>query len=128
MMTATVDKPIRLWRNFRNLRRARLLHTIGVNRRTSALISRYVRLKSGNDGARLRSVVRWASDPRGAVASSLVVEAVSAFYQHAARRVVDLGERLRSWQPAGRRGTSWGPFRHHTSASPCGVPERSTCC
>jgi hypothetical protein len=45
------------------------------------------------------------------------LSAVSAFYQHATRHGVDLGELLRSWQPAGRRGTSWRPFLHHISKS-----------
>jgi site-specific recombinase XerD len=45
------------------------------------------------------------------------LSAVSAFYQHAARHGVDLGELLRTWQPAGRRGTSWRPFLHHISKS-----------
>ena len=31
---------------------------------------------------------------------------LSAFYQHAARSGVDLGELLVTWQPAGRRGTA----------------------
>jgi integrase/recombinase XerD len=43
------------------------------------------------------------------------LSAVSAFYQHAARHGVDLGELLVTWQPAGRRGTSWRPFLHHIS-------------
>ncbi|MBV9444870.1 MAG: tyrosine-type recombinase/integrase [Streptosporangiaceae bacterium] len=43
------------------------------------------------------------------------LSAVSAFYQHAARHGVDLGELLTTWQPAGRRGTSWRPFLHHIS-------------
>src|SRR5215218_5771937 len=45
------------------------------------------------------------------------LSAVSAFYQHAARHGVDLGELLTGWQPAGRRGTSWRPFLHHISKS-----------
>jgi len=45
------------------------------------------------------------------------LSAVSAFYQHAARHGIDLGELLTSWQPAGRRGTSWRPFLHHISKS-----------
>lgn len=45
------------------------------------------------------------------------LSAVSAFYQHAARHGVDLGELLRTWQPAGRCGTSWRPFLHHISKS-----------
>ena len=32
------------------------------------------------------------------------LSALSAFYQHAARHGVDLGELLRTWQPAGGRG------------------------
>ena len=40
---------------------------------------------------------------------------VSAFYQHAARHSVDLGELMIAWQPAGRRGTAWKPFLHHVS-------------
>jgi integrase/recombinase XerD len=43
------------------------------------------------------------------------LSAVSAFYQHCARNGVDLGDLLRTWQPAGRRGTSWRPFLHHVS-------------
>jgi integrase/recombinase XerD len=39
--------------------------------------------------------------------------ALSAFYQHAARSGVDLGELLVTWQPAGRRGAAWRPFLHH---------------
>jgi site-specific recombinase XerD len=41
------------------------------------------------------------------------LSAVSAFYQHAARNGVDLGELLVTWQPAGRRGAAWKPFLHH---------------
>ncbi len=43
------------------------------------------------------------------------LSAVSAFYQHAARHGVDLGELLTTWQPTGRRGTAWKPFLHHIS-------------
>jgi integrase/recombinase XerD len=43
------------------------------------------------------------------------LSAVSAFYQHAARNGVELGDLLTSWQPAGRRGTAWRPFLHHIS-------------
>ena len=43
------------------------------------------------------------------------LSALSAFYQHAARSGVDLGEFLVTWQPAGRRGTAWKPFLHHIS-------------
>lgn len=45
------------------------------------------------------------------------LSAVSAFYQHAARHGVELGELLTSWQPAGRRGSAWKPFLHHISKS-----------
>lgn len=45
------------------------------------------------------------------------LSAVSAFYQHAARNGVQLGDLLTSWQPAGRRGTSWRPLLHHISKS-----------
>jgi site-specific recombinase XerD len=45
------------------------------------------------------------------------LSAVSAFYQHAARHGIDLGELLMTWQPAGRRGTAWKPFLHHISKS-----------
>ena len=41
------------------------------------------------------------------------LSALSAFYQHAARNGVDLGELLVTWQPAGRRATAWKPFLHH---------------
>jgi integrase/recombinase XerD len=43
------------------------------------------------------------------------LSAVSAFYQHHARHGVHLGDLLRTWQPAGRRGTAWRPFLHHIS-------------
>lgn len=43
------------------------------------------------------------------------LSALSAFYQHAARHGVDLGELLTTWQPAGRRNTTWKPFLHHIS-------------
>jgi integrase/recombinase XerD len=55
---------------------------------------------------------------RGHCADSTVnrkLSAVSAFYQHQARHGVDLGDLLRTWQPAGRRGTAWRPFLHHIS-------------
>ena len=42
------------------------------------------------------------------------LSALSAFYQHAARQGVDLGELLITWGPAGRRG-GWKPFLHHIS-------------
>ncbi|MGO2933858.1 site-specific integrase [Microbacterium sp.] len=45
------------------------------------------------------------------------LSALSAFYQHAARHGVDLGELLRTWQPAGGRGSGWKPFLHHISKS-----------
>ena len=51
----------------------------------------------------------------GAATVNRKLSAVSAFYQHAARHGVDLGELLTSWQPAGRRGTAWRPFLHHIS-------------
>ncbi|MFJ8391146.1 site-specific integrase [Streptomyces sp. NPDC094438] len=44
------------------------------------------------------------------------LSALAAFYQHAARHGVDLGELLVTWQPAGRRRGSWKPFLHHVSA------------
>lgn len=43
------------------------------------------------------------------------LSALSAFYQHAARHGIDLGELLRTWQPAGGRGSGWKPFLHHIS-------------
>ncbi|GGP01087.1 hypothetical protein GCM10012280_71230 [Wenjunlia tyrosinilytica] len=43
------------------------------------------------------------------------LSAVSAFYQHAARHGVDLGELLTTWQPAGRHGSAWKPFLHHVT-------------
>ncbi len=45
------------------------------------------------------------------------LSAVSAFYQHSARNGVELGDLLRAWQPAGRRGSAWRPFLHHISKS-----------
>jgi integrase/recombinase XerD len=52
------------------------------------------------------------------------LSAVSAFYQHATRHGVELGELLTSWQPAGRRGTAWKPFLHHISK---GTPDAPGC-
>ncbi|MGO1665295.1 site-specific integrase [Corynebacterium variabile] len=43
------------------------------------------------------------------------LSALSAFYQHAARHGIDLGELLRTWQPAGGRRSGWKPFLHHIS-------------
>lgn len=43
------------------------------------------------------------------------LSALSAFYTHAARHGVDVGELLVTWQPAGRRGGGWKPFLHHIS-------------
>ena len=45
------------------------------------------------------------------------LSAVSAFYQHAARNGIGLGDLLTSWLPAGRHGTAWRPFLHHISKS-----------
>jgi integrase/recombinase XerD len=52
------------------------------------------------------------------------LSAVSAFYQHSARNGVQLGDLLRTWQPAGRRGPAWRPFLHHISKSQP-VPRRA---
>lgn len=43
------------------------------------------------------------------------LSALSAFYQHAARHGVDLGDLLLVWQPTRGRATSWKPFLHHIS-------------
>lgn len=43
------------------------------------------------------------------------LSALSAFYQHAARHGIDLGELLRTWQPTGGRSSGWKPFLHHIS-------------
>jgi site-specific recombinase XerD len=43
------------------------------------------------------------------------LSALSAFYQHASRHGVDLGELLTTWQPGARRGAGWKPFLHHIS-------------
>jgi integrase/recombinase XerD len=45
------------------------------------------------------------------------LSALSAFYAHAARHGVDLGDLLTTWGPAGRRGGGWKPFLHHISKS-----------
>jgi site-specific recombinase XerD len=44
------------------------------------------------------------------------LSALSAFYLHAARHGVDLGELLTTWQPGRGRG-GWKPFLHHISKS-----------
>ena len=49
-----------------------------------------------------------------AVTVNRKLSALSAFYQHAARHGVDLGELLVTWGPAGGRG-GWKPFLHHIS-------------
>ncbi len=76
--------------------------------------------------------VAWLRRPPGARAARVTVlpsvehhcgeatvnrklSALSAFYQHAARGGVELGDLLTAWQPAGRRGGSWRPFLHHIS-------------
>ncbi|MGQ7788321.1 site-specific integrase [Nesterenkonia sp. K-15-9-6] len=43
------------------------------------------------------------------------LSALSAFYQHAVRHGIDLGELLRTWQLAGGRSSGWKPFLHHIS-------------
>jgi len=43
------------------------------------------------------------------------LSALSAFYEHAARHGVGLGELLTTWQPAGRSSSGWRPFLHHIS-------------
>jgi integrase/recombinase XerD len=43
------------------------------------------------------------------------LSALSAFYTHAVRHGVDLGELLVTWHPGGRRGGGWRPFLHHVS-------------
>lgn len=45
------------------------------------------------------------------------LSALSAFYQHAGRHGVDLGELLVAWQPPSGRAASWKPFLHHISKS-----------
>jgi integrase/recombinase XerD len=42
------------------------------------------------------------------------LSAVGAFYTHAARDGVEVGELLTSWQVGGGRG-GWRPFLHHIS-------------
>ena len=44
------------------------------------------------------------------------LSAVGAFYTHAARDGVDVGELLTSWLVGGGRG-GWKPFLHHISKS-----------
>lgn len=44
------------------------------------------------------------------------LSALSAFYQHAARHGVDLGDLLTAWHPA-RGRAPWKPFLHHISKS-----------
>lgn len=43
------------------------------------------------------------------------LSALSAFYQHAERHGIDLGELMRIWQPTGGRSSGWKPFLHHIS-------------
>ena len=49
------------------------------------------------------------------------LSALSAFYTHAGRHGVDLGELLVTWLPARRHGGGWKPFLHHVSK---GMPAR----
>jgi hypothetical protein len=49
------------------------------------------------------------------------LSAVSAFYRHAGRHGVDLGELLVIRGPPGRRG-GWKPFLHHISNEPAARP------
>ncbi|WP_327097348.1 site-specific integrase [Nocardia vinacea] len=43
------------------------------------------------------------------------LSALSAFYLHAVRHGVDVGDLLVSWQPVGRGRGGWKPFLHHIS-------------
>jgi integrase/recombinase XerD len=43
------------------------------------------------------------------------LSALGAFYLHAARHGVNLGELLTMWQPTGGSGGGWRPFLHHLS-------------
>jgi integrase/recombinase XerD len=52
------------------------------------------------------------------------LSALSAFYTHAARHGVDVGELLVTWRPAGRAGGGWKPFLHHLSKGRP-VPQRT---
>jgi hypothetical protein len=55
------------------------------------------------------------------------LSALSAFYTHAARHGVDVGELLVTWRPAGRRGSGgWKPFLHHISKGHAG-PAQDNC-
>jgi integrase len=51
----------------------------------------------------------------GAATINRKLAALSAFYLHAVRHGVDLGELLVAWQPVGRGGGTWKPFLHHVS-------------
>ena len=74
----------------------------------------WLRLPPAGGTAGWRCCRRW-SVTAAATTVNRKLSAVSAFYQHAARHGVDLGELLTTWQPAGRRGTAWKPFLHHIS-------------
>jgi integrase len=51
----------------------------------------------------------------GASTINRKLSALNAFYVHAARHGVDVGELLVTWQPTARRGSQWKPFLHHVS-------------
>jgi integrase/recombinase XerD len=68
---------------------------------------------AGRDGA--VAVLPSVAARVGASMVNRKLSAVSAFYQHQARHGVDLGELLRTWQPAGHGRGGWKPFLHHIS-------------
>ena len=55
------------------------------------------------------------------------LSALSAFYEHAARHGVGLGELLTTWQPAGRSSSGWRPLLHHISKGDPVQRRRSAC-
>ncbi len=69
---------------------------------------------AGRDGR--VSVLPTAGHHVAAVTVNRKLSALSAFYQHAARHGVDLGELLITWGPSCGRG-GWKPFLHHVSKS-----------
>jgi integrase/recombinase XerD len=73
----------------------------------------WLRLPPAGRGG-LVAVLPPAGHQVSAVTVNRKLSALSAFYLHAARHGVGLGELLVTWGPAGRRG-GWKPFLHHIS-------------
>jgi len=81
------------------------------------LLGQYVSWLRLAPAARSGRVALLPSVPAHLTASSVnrKLAALGAFYQHAARGGVDVGDLLVTWRPGGRGTGAWKPFLHHVS-------------